>query len=89
MTLTQKIKESLQASFKDAYIEVLDPQCDNTHLEAIVVSDYFEGKSLLQQHRSVMNLLKEAFDSDLHALKLNTYTFQTWNQQNKEPLCQK
>lgn len=80
MNLLEEIKSCISDSIKDAYIEVSDPQKDGTHLEAIVVSDQFETMSLLQQHRSVMNLLKESFETTLHALKLETYTFQTWNQ---------
>lgn len=81
MNLHDEVKKCIESVLCDAYIEVSDPRQDGNHLEAIVVSDQFKNLSLLQQHRSVMNLLKKSFETSLHALKLKTYTFETWNQQ--------
>lgn len=79
-TLTDEIKTILLQHLPDAHIEVSDPMQDGAHLEAIVVSDSFKGQSLLKQQRTVLNFLKTSFETNLHALKLKTYTFETWNQ---------
>jgi len=38
----------------------------------MVVSDYFEGMPLLQQHREVNALLQEELDGPVHALAIKT-----------------
>jgi stress-induced morphogen len=57
---------------------VQDPMNDGAHLEATVISDSFVGMSLIDQHRQVMQPLKEAFAGNLHALALKTYTPEKW-----------
>ena len=79
MDICQKVKETISKDLKDALVIVNDPQNDQTHLEAIVVSDQFKTISLVKQHQVVMNSLKSSFDSYLHALKLKTYTHEKWN----------
>ncbi|XP_006857681.2 sufE-like protein 1, chloroplastic/mitochondrial [Amborella trichopoda] len=41
-----------------------------THFNLRIVSDKFEGKSLIKRHRLVYDLLKEELDSGLHALSI-------------------
>jgi acid stress-induced BolA-like protein IbaG/YrbA len=53
---------------------------DGVHFEAIVVSDAFAGKSLIQQHRLVYNTLEGRMESqEIHALSLKTYTPEAWS----------
>ena len=48
---------------------------DGRHFEAVVVSEAFAGKSLLQKQRMVMNTVKSQIESDeLHALSIKTLT---------------
>jgi acid stress-induced BolA-like protein IbaG/YrbA len=47
---------------------------DDDHLAATVVSDTFEGLSLVQQHQTVYDALGEHMTTDVHALELKTYT---------------
>ncbi len=48
---------------------------DGRHFEAVVVSEAFAGKSLLQKQRMVMNTVKNQIESDeLHALSIKTFT---------------
>ncbi|MCH9633056.1 MAG: hypothetical protein S4CHLAM6_14070 [Chlamydiae bacterium] len=82
MNICEQIKKIILEQMQDAFVVVSDPQDDGTHLEAIVVSNEFSAMSLVGQHRRVMNLLKESFNKDLHALKLKTYSFEKWEQSN-------
>ncbi len=41
-----------------------------THYKLIIVSPFFEGQSRIDRQRMVMNLLKEEFNSGLHALEI-------------------
>ena len=69
------IKEAIESAFEeDVEVQILDPREDGVHLEAIVVSDTFEGMGLLEGHRKVMSPLTEQFATSLHALALKTYT---------------
>ena len=83
MDTANQIKEFLESQLTDAKVFVSDPYHDNTHLEAIVISEAFEGLSLLEQHKTVMKLLKGAFSTYLHALKLKTYTQKAWEKINQ------
>lgn len=53
---------------------------DGRHFEAIVVSDTFAGKGLLEQHRMVYATLGEKVGGDIHALSVRTYTNAQWQQ---------
>ena len=53
---------------------------DGRHFEAIVVSDNFAGKGLLEQHRMVYATLGEKVGGDIHALSVRTYTNAQWQQ---------
>lgn len=66
------IIHAIQKSIPDAEVTIRDPRNDGVHLAATVISKEFEGKSLVGQHRMVMNALKEEFKGDLHALSLTT-----------------
>lgn len=50
--------------------------------EAIVVSEEFEGKPLLQRHRLVNNCLAEDLKV-IHAFSQKTYTPEQWTKMNK------
>lgn len=72
--LTQQIEQIILSALPDATVTVSDPMNDGAHLEATVISKSFVGLSLVEQHRKVMQSLKEKFAGDLHALKLKTRT---------------
>ncbi|CDI97271.1 transcription regulator [Echinococcus multilocularis] len=48
-------------------------------LDVLVVSDQFEGKTLLQRHRMVNSLLSEEMKK-IHALTLTTLTPKQWSE---------
>lgn len=82
--LTEEVRTAIEAALPDAEVHVVDPMQDNTHLEAVVISPSFVGKSLIQQHQAVMKPLRGHFDSVLHALKLKTFTPDDWALERKE-----
>jgi acid stress-induced BolA-like protein IbaG/YrbA len=46
---------------------------DSCNLKLMVISDFFNGISLIQQHKMVLNPLKEHFESgELHAISIET-----------------
>jgi acid stress-induced BolA-like protein IbaG/YrbA len=56
---------------------------DGDHFEAVVISEQFEGRSLVQQHQLVYGTLGDHFSGGLHALALRTYTPETWASQRR------
>lgn len=52
---------------------------DGTHFEAVIVSEMFDGKTLLERHQLVYKVLGDAMKERIHALSLKTYTPDQWN----------
>jgi len=67
---TSRIEELIKAGIPDARVTVTG---DGRHFEASVVSAAFEGKSLIQRHRMVLDTVRAQIDSDeLHALSITS-----------------
>jgi stress-induced morphogen len=64
--ITQKIRLALP----DADVTLKDLTGTQDHWEAVIISSEFEGKSLIQRHRMVMNALAEEMKGPIHALTL-------------------
>jgi len=61
-----------------------------THFKVTVVSDAFSGKSLVERHRSLYQLLGEELKEGVHALALHCFTPQEWKQKGQSaasPVC--
>lgn len=72
----EKVEALISAGMPGAEVTVTG---DGRHFEATVVSAQFEGKSLIQRHRMVMETVKAEIASDeLHALSIKTYTLEQW-----------
>lgn len=69
-----ELKSRIENGLPGASVEILDPRRDGVHLQANVVYQGFDGKSLLEQHRMVYGLLEEELKGELHALALQTST---------------
>ena len=72
--MVEEIKAKIQERLPDAVVQVMDPNQDGEHFQAVVISKSFEGLSLVKQHQMVMNALKEEFKEKVHALALKTFT---------------
>ncbi len=71
---TREIQALIEKALPGATVKVEDLVGDGDHLQATVVSNLFEGKTLLQQHQMVYSPLRETLKEKLHALGLKTYT---------------
>ena len=79
----EEIKTLIEKSIPDAEAIVLDPMNDGEHLQAFVISPAFDGLMLVKQHQMVMQPLKHAFASSVHALGLKTFTPEQWQTQKQ------
>ena len=48
------------------------------HLEAVIVSNDFEGDNLIQRHRKVYEAMGELMNHEIHALSMKTFTSTEW-----------
>ncbi len=81
MVSLEQVESMIKAQLPDAQVQVQDLTGGGDHLEAVVVSSEFEGKSRVKQHQMVYSALQEAMQSEaIHALALKTYTPSAWEQ---------
>ena len=80
MISPDQVEAMIKAEIPDAQVQVQDLTGGGDHLQAIVVSSQFEGKSLVKQHQLVYGTLRQAMATEaIHALALKTYTPEAWN----------
>jgi BolA family transcriptional regulator, general stress-responsive regulator len=81
MTLTDWITQNLQERLQPSALTVTDEseqhrghggwrEGGETHFRLYIVSEVFSGKSRVERHRLVNEVLKGAFDRGLHALAI-------------------
>lgn len=87
MSVAQIITDKLNQSFTPSHLEVINesnrhhvPPNSETHFKVVVVSDKFEGQRALARHREVNTVLADELANGVHALSINTYTQQEWQQ---------
>ena len=68
------IVEKIEAALPGATVEVEDLTGTRDHYRAAVVSEAFEGKTLIQRHRMVYDALKDEMKGPIHALTLEVKT---------------
>jgi len=72
----EDIKQLLELNIKNAKVTITG---DGTHFEAVIVSEAFADKTLVQQHQIVYQALGGKMGTDIHALSLQTYTPEQWD----------
>lgn len=73
-----EVERLIRATFPDADIELVDLTGTKDHYQARVVSQAFEGRSPIEQHKLVYGALGDAMKGPIHALALKTYTPEAW-----------
>lgn len=53
---------------------------DNTHFQALVVSDAFEDRKRIARHQLVYRCLGERMGNEIHALSIRAYTKREWQE---------
>ncbi len=95
MTSPQQIKTVLTEKLAAPLVIVEDfsaqhqrhPEGGNGgHYHLFVVSDQFQNKTLIQQHRLVYSALEDLMGSAIHALSMDTYTVAEWQKIKGEGL---
>jgi len=73
-----EIKRLIEAGIPGALAHVVDDAGDKEHFQADVVSESFEGRSLVLQHQAVYKCLGSKMGNEIHALQLRTWTPARW-----------
>lgn len=68
----EHVADLIRKAMPEAQVSVRSP--DQTHFEALVVSERFAGKPTLQRHRAVYAALGALVGAEIHALSLRTLT---------------
>jgi acid stress-induced BolA-like protein IbaG/YrbA len=76
---SEDIQAMIQQGLPDAEVQVSG---DGRHFDAVVISEAFAGKGLLEQHRMVYATLGDKMGGTIHALTMRTYTPEQWAQAN-------
>ncbi len=79
---TEQVKELILSGLPDAQVEVIDTTGTKDHFSAVVVSEDFIGKSMVQQHQMVYKTLGKYLTNEIHALQLKTMTPEQWKENN-------
>lgn len=86
MMLADTIQQKIQ-SLTPSYLDVVNeshkhnvPKDSETHFKLVIVSEEFEGQSLVNRHRMVNKLLSEELAGGVHALSLQTMTAAEWQE---------
>ena len=70
-----ELKNRIETLAPGTRVEVTDLTGTEDHWQALIVSSAFQGKSMIEQQRMVMGILKSEIDSnEVHALTMKTYT---------------
>lgn len=93
MSRKERIEQELSLELSPLYLSVEDessnhhvPEGAQTHFKVIAVSAKFTNLNRVSRHRLVNQLLKQEFDSGLHALSLHLYTVEEWSNKNQSVL---
>lgn len=87
--LTQNLEPCHLEVHNESHMHAVPPGSE-THFKVVVVAEVFSGKSLIQRHRLVNDLLKEELAGPVHALSIQTKTPQQWQENptvTKSPGC--
>jgi acid stress-induced BolA-like protein IbaG/YrbA len=74
----EQVRTMLERGFPGDRIELQNPQGDGEHYQLLIVSDRFQGQSMVEQHQLVYQALGDAMRRAIHALALKTYTPAQW-----------
>ena len=66
----------IEAGMPKAEVKVLSD--DNTHFDALVVSEMFEDKRPIARHQMIYKCLGTLMGNEIHAMSIRAYTPDEW-----------
>lgn len=77
MVTPENVRDYIQQGLACEHVHV---EGDGRHFDAVIVSQEFEGKGMLQQQRFVFQMLGDKMEL-IHALSMKTFTPEQWAKQ--------
>jgi len=81
---SERIKQQLNEALKPELIEIIDDSAAHAghagarqgggHYNVTIVSELFDGKSLVQRHQLIYQALTDLMKNEIHALGINALT---------------
>ncbi len=98
MIIQKQITQTLSEALEPAHLDVINesgmhnvPKGSETHFKVVAVSEQFGGKTLVNRHRMINELLADQLAGGVHALSLQTMTPDEWQTSGgttfDSPLC--
>lgn len=98
MRVQAAIEEKLNEALEPEELRLINesgnhsvPPGSESHFNAIIIASAFEGKSLVQRHRTVYAALGEELQQTIHAFTMKTFTPAEWraskDTDNSSPSC--
>jgi BolA protein len=88
MTTIELIEQRLRERLAPTHLELLDDSAKHAghrgatsaggHYRLVIVSEEFEGRSLIERHRLVNEAVRDLFGPKIHALSMRTLTPDQW-----------
>jgi len=81
MSISEEVKQKIEQALPGSHVEIIDQSQMHmlhqesggaAHLKVIIGYKGFEGKTMLEQHQMIYELLKEELKEKIHALQLET-----------------
>ena len=79
MIIQKQITQTLSEALEPAHLDVINesgmhnvPKGSETHFKVVAVSEQFGGKTLVNRHRMINELLADQLAGGVHALSLQT-----------------
>ena len=72
----QEITRLIETGLPGGEVQVMSD--DNTHFEAIIVSDAFAGQRPIARHQMVYKCLGSLMGNEIHALSIRAHTPDEW-----------
>ncbi len=96
MKQQKKIDQILNTAFKPLHFELVNesfmhnvPEGSESHFKAVIISEAFSGKRLVQRHQLVYQAMGDVM-KEIHALALHTFTPDEWQEKGEaeaSPKC--
>ena len=80
--IEKKIEKKIESILNNPKIFIQDMTGTNNHFNLVIISDSFNGLSLIEQHRIVYQILNDMITKEIHALQLKTLTWEQWKKEN-------
>lgn len=80
--LAHEIKERIEKEMPDSTCFINEFSGGTDHYNVTIISDAFDGKTLLLRHRMVMDLFQQEINSgEIHAFSIKALTKKQWESQ--------